>query len=140
LLVNESVYMPVNHFMIPVQLDERLLFSELWVDPDAEGQSRQRGGDEADNTRRFLFKMDIQDLGLFDMVLTNRGQQVDLKIFCPPRVAPFAKEIEAALTGILTDNGLTATSVQLSQMGKPLTLTEVFPKLFEGKNSINVKV
>ena len=35
MLINESVYMPVNHFLIPLEMDGRMLFSELWVDPDA---------------------------------------------------------------------------------------------------------
>ena len=36
-LVNESVYMPVNHYLLPLMWNHRALFSELWVDPDAEG-------------------------------------------------------------------------------------------------------
>ena len=36
MLVNESVYMPLNHFLIPLEQDGRKLFSELWVDADAE--------------------------------------------------------------------------------------------------------
>ena len=42
------------------------MFSELWVDPDAEENLKQ-GREGRDNTIRFLFKMDIQGLGFLDM-------------------------------------------------------------------------
>ncbi len=137
LLINESVYMPLSHILIPMQWDGRMMFSELWVDPDADRE--QDAVQEGGNTLRFLFKMDIQQLGLFDVVLSCRGESVDLRVYCPQTVAPFSRVIEGALTGILTDNGLSPASIQVSQMEKPLTISEVFPRIFEGMNSINVK-
>lgn len=136
-LVNESVYMPLNHYILPLQWKERMMFSELWVDPDAE---REGGQAAPEHTTRFLFKADIQSLGLFDIVLTCRGRSVDLDVRCPERVAPFSAVIQNALTGILQDNGLETGSVQVEKMGRPLTVSEIFPKIFEGKDSINVKV
>lgn len=141
MLVNESVYMPLNHFILPLEWDGRMLFSEFWVDPDAEqepgkDENRRQGG----RTMKFLLKMDVQELGLFDVVLTSQELRVAIKVFCPERVAPFSKLIEGAVTDILTRNGLTPEEVQVRKMGRPVTLTEVFPKIFEGKNSINVKV
>ena len=139
LLVNESVYMPLNHLMIPLEWDGRLLFSELWIDPDderEEEQERGRGG----RTAKLLFKMDVQDLGLFDIVLTSRDKSISMKVFCPESVSVFAKQIRETLTEILTRNGLNAEDVEVRRMGRPLMLTEVFPKIFEGKNGINVKV
>jgi hypothetical protein len=41
---------------------------------------------------------------------------------------------------ILTRNGLNAASVSVKKMERPVTLTEVFPRIFEGMNSVNVKV
>jgi hypothetical protein len=140
MLINESVYMPVNHLMIPLNMDGRMLFSELWVDPDAQEQDGRSDGGRQGNTVRFLFKMDVQSLGLFDVVLTSQDKQVDLRISCPETVAPFSKEIEAAMSEILTRNGLTPAAVTVRQMDKPVALTEVFPKIYEGKNSVNVKV
>lgn len=138
-LVNESVYMNINHYMIPLEWDGRMMFSELWVDPDDEQDSRQdKDGEE--RALRFLFKADIQSLGLFDIVMTCRGNAVGLQIHCPPKVAPFSATIQNALTGILQDNGLEAAMVQVEKMERPLTVSEIFPKIFEGMDSINVKV
>lgn len=139
ILINESVYMPVNHYLIPIEWNDRMLFSELWVDPDAQNEGNGPSATR-DKTMRFLFKMDVQSLGLFDIILTCRAQEVSLRVACPDRVAPFSEQIQKGLSRILSDNGLNPTEVMVVRMDRPVTLTEVFPKLFEGKNSVNVKV
>lgn len=138
-LVNESVYMPLNHMLLPVEWDGKMMFSELWVDPDAEDNLKQgRGG--RDNTIRFLLKLDIQSLGLFDLVLNCQRDKVDLRLYCPERLAPFAGIVQKELSRILSENGMSAGSVQVQAMEKPLSISSVFPRIFEGENSVNVKV
>ena len=138
MLINESVYMPLNHLLVPLEMDGRKLFSELWVDADAEDQKGGKG--QGEKCMRFLFKLDVQDVGLFDIVLTSREREVDVMIACPEGVAPFAREIESTVSHILSRNDLTPSGISVRKMERPVTLTEVFPKIFEGKNSVNVKV
>ena len=116
-----------------------MMFSEMWVDPDAE-ENMKRGRGGQDNTLRFLFKIDIQGLGFFDMVMTCQKEKVDIQLFCPDKVAPFSGLVQGELSRILTDNGLTAGAVQVQRMEKPLTISGAFPRIFEGENSINVKI
>lgn len=139
MLVNESVYMPVNHLLVPLQFQEdgRMLFSELWVDPDDE--DAKQGGGQGGGTK-LLLKMDIQGLGLFDLVLMNRDKDVSVHISCPDTAAPFTKEIEQSVSQIMARNGLKPKDVTVRKMERPVALTEVFPRIFEGMNSINVKV
>ena len=82
--------------------------------------------------------MDIQDLGFFDMVLTCQGENVDLQIFGPPAVTSFAGMVQGEMTRILSENGLKPSGVQVQTMDRPLEISAVFPKIFEGENSINV--
>ncbi len=138
MLVNESVYMPLNHFLIPLEQDGRKLFSELWVDADAEDKKGGKG--EGGKCMRFLFKLDVEKVGLFDVILTSRDKEVEVAVACPEGVAPFSREIEKTVSQILTRNELTPVGVSVRKMERPVTLTEVFPKIFEGKNSVNVKV
>ena len=138
MLINESVYMPLAHFLIPLELDGRMLFSELWVDADAEEKKGNKGSGE--KCMKFLFKIDVQGLGLFDVVLTNRERDVIIVVDCPEGVAPFSREIEQTISKILARNELNSAGVSVRKMERPVTLTEVFPKIFEGKNSVNVKV
>ena len=44
------------------------------------------------------------------------------------------------MSQILTRNDLRPSRVAVRRLERPVTLTEVFPKIFEGKNSVNVKV
>lgn len=136
-LLNESVYMPLTHLALPLEWNGKMMFSELWVDPDAENNLKHGRGDR-ENVIRFLFKMDIQDLGFFDMVLTCQGENVDLQIYGPPAVTSFAGTVQGELGRILTENGLKPAGVQVQTMEKPLEISAVFPKIFEGENSINV--
>ena len=136
-LINESVYMPLTHVALPLEWDGKMMFSELWVDPDAE-DNLKRGRGDRDNTIRFLFKVDIQDLGFFDMVLTYRQDNVDLQIFSPPSVADFAGTVQGEMGRILSENGLKPVNVQVQAMARPLDVSAVFPKIYEGENSINV--
>ena len=139
ILVNESVYMPLTHVMLPVEWEGKMAFGELWVDPDAEENLKQgRGG--RDNTIRFLFKIDIEGLGFFDMVLSCQRETVDVQLYCPAKVSPFAGLVEGELGRILTENGLKANRVQVQEMTKPLTISGVFPQIFEGESGVNVKV
>ena len=138
MLVNESVYMPVNHFILPLEWNGKFLFSEMWVDPDAGGEAPSKGRSE--RTIKILFKMDVQDLGLFDVLLTSAGGKVNLHVACPEKAVPFSERIGQAMQRIIIDNGLTAEAVNVRRMERPVALTEVFPQIFERKNGINVKV
>ena len=40
----------------------------------------------------------------------------------------------------VTENGLKANRVQVQEMTKPLTISGVFPQIFEGESGVNVKV
>ena len=37
-LLNESVYMPILHLTLPLNVNGKLMFSELWLDPDDDGK------------------------------------------------------------------------------------------------------
>lgn len=140
LLINESVYMPVAHFLLPLEMNGNLLFSELWVDPDAEDDRKKSSGDSKGPTTRILLKMDIQSLGAFDVLINARESTVSMSVRCPEEVAAFSEQISHALEDILTRNGLKPDTVVVAAMKKPLTISEVFPKLFERMDSINVKI
>ena len=137
MLINESVYMPVNHFILPLEWNGKFLFSELWVDPDAANSSENGARKKC---TKMLFKIDVQPLGAFDVLLVSVEKEVSMNVFCPDKILPFADRIGQALGQILERNGLKNGGVSVMRMQRPLTLTEVFPQIFERKNSVNVKV
>lgn len=138
LLINESVYMPLNHMFFPVNWNGKMMYSEMWVDPDAEDENS--GGGAASDKIQFLFKLDLESLGYLEITLAARGDQVDLHIYGPDGVSKNNEVIAGDMASILARHQLTGSSIQVSKMEAPLALTKVFPNLFEGKRGVNVKV
>jgi len=138
LLLNESVYMPLNHVMIPLQWNGRMAFSEMWVDPDSE-RERDRPA-SGPRTVSLLLKMDVQGLGAFDFYLNMRERDVDLQISCPKAVADYSPQVSQAMTVILQRNGLRPSAVKVAEMKRSMTISEAFPKIFGKASGVNVKI
>ena len=138
-LRNESVYLPLGHMILPLEWEGKQMYSELWVDPDAEDKD-QSGKRQGGGRIQFLFKLDIQPLGFLEMALSAREDQVELEVYAPETVERSGSIVAEDLRDILAAHGLTGRTVKVSHRERALTLTEVFPDLFEGKRSVNVKV
>jgi hypothetical protein len=138
MLINESVYMPVNHYLLPFQKDGEPHLAELWVDPNAQDSTSKY--DSRKNTVKLLLQIQVPSYGQFDVVLTNQERDVDIQIACPDGAVPFSKEIEQSVSQIIDQNGLTTTGIRVRAVKRPLSLGQVFPKILERKDSVNVKV
>lgn len=138
LLVNESVYMPLLHIMIPAELHGSMLFSELWIDPE-DGEEEGSNGEKEKRIKLFL-KFDIQHVGYFEMILASCQGNVDLQLFYPKQMESKETEIKSGIRSIMEKNGFTFRSFFLEKSIRPKTISEVFPKLYERKNTINVKI
>ena len=138
-LINESVYMPLQHYMLPMNWNGKLAFSEMWVDPDAE-RSNRRAKEAAGPVQRVLIKMDIDAVGAFDVLIQNRSEGVSMLVTCPKSVAEHSPQITQSLRDIIARNGLSVEQVQVVEQHRPLTVSEVFPQVFERMSGVNVKI
>ena len=136
ILINESVYMPLQHTMLPLNWNGNLMFAEMWVDPDADGSSSSSGDGGA---MRILIKMDIQSLGAFDMLISARRDRVALELACPKAVSEHSAAVSEVIGEILRRNGLNVESVTVAERKRPVTISEIFPKLYERMGGVNVK-
>lgn len=136
ILINESVYMPLQHLLLPFQWEDKAVFSEMWVDPDAE---HNQGREEP--SPRLLIKMDVEGLGAFDLLIDSSGGRTSLQVSCPQQVAAFSGDISRDLSDILQRNGLSPGDIRVSAMRRPMNISDAFPNLFqEVKNGVDVKV
>ena len=110
------------------------------MDPDAEEREEARDGRGDGHKIQFLFKMDLPSVGFLEMTLGAGKEQVDVSVYGPDSVTAHSGLIVEDLGQILADHGLKGRSVQVQKHTRPLTLTEVFPGLFEGERGINVKI
>ena len=137
LLLNESVYMPLNHIMVPANIDGRTMFSEIWVDPKHK-EKNDKG--QKEECKRLLVKFDIKDLGFFDLIITQRKNGVDLQLYYPEALKQKEDIIKKDIAGIMEKNGLSLKNFALGMSFKKKTIEEVFPQIYERINMINVKI
>lgn len=136
-LLNQSVFMPFAHAILPAAMDGRAMFSELWVDAEAGKPSSASG---AAAPMRLLLKFDIQDLGGFDLLLTYHDDSVEAELFCPPQLTPFTGIFETKLAKMAESAGLNPEAIRASPSARRVTLTQAFPKILERMNSVNVTI
>ena len=136
MLVNESVYMPVMHAMIPVVLDGVPMFSEIWVDPDEESStpgSSERG-------IKLLIKFDLKDVGFFDVMMYYEKGKMDMLIHYPEELSGHESEIREGIRKIMSRNHLELEYLAVEQGEEPIQVSAAFPKIFERRNSVNVTI
>ena len=138
LLIHESVYMPLNHMIFPVEWNGKMMYSEMWVDPDGEEEPGKEN--PSGEKIQFLFKLDLESLGFLEITLAARQDQVELRIYGPDAVSVNGASIARDMDTILERHQLKGKTIQVSKLETPLALTQVFPNLFEGKRGVNVKV
>ena len=85
-------------------------------------------------------ELDVESLGFVEMTLAAAKGRVDVDVYGPSGVTDHSSVIAEDLLEILKSHGLPGRNVRVLEEKRPLTLTEVFPDLFEGKRSINVKI
>lgn len=135
MLINESVYMPLLHFILPFQYEENNVMSEMWVDPDAKRDSE----DESRKIKVFL-KFDIQSLGKFELTMIMQDRQTKMQLLVPPRLARQDKKIQTEVTDILRKNGIRLSQLQVRERVRDRRVDEVFPEIREKERTINVRI
>lgn len=138
LLLNESVYMPLLHLVLPMNVDGRLLYSEAWIDPDAaKPQGRQ---EEKKNAVRALIKFDIQEVGFFDLYLYYFDGKADVQLNYPDSYKGKEGEIRENMRRIMKERGIDCGTLILESSEGSIPLSEAFPEIYERRNTINVRV
>ncbi len=137
MLLNESVYMPVLHLMLPIELNGQLMFSELWIDPDEDGSA---SSDPKERTAKLLIKFDIKDVGFFDLLMVYEKENVSMRLFYPENLSSFEPEIKRGMNEILDRNGLNCEYLGVERSAGSIPVSAVFPKIFERKNAVNVTI
>lgn len=137
MVLNESVYMPLLHLAFPLEIDGRKMFSEMWIDPDENGSSTQA---ERKRKTRLFVKFDIRDLGQFKLVVLYGEDASSLQLYYPEQLQKSQDSIQKEIKKILETHSLKADQIYLQAGGGPSSPLEVFPKIQERKNSVDVRI
>lgn len=137
MVMNESVYMPLIHLAFPLDIDGRMMFSEMWIDPDEEGSATEGGGKRS---ARIFVKFDIRDLGMFKLVVQYSEENASVQLYYPEQLQSFEGNIQKGMKEILQRNNLRVDSMYLQPGGGPDSPVQVFSKIQERKNSVDVRI
>ncbi len=137
ILLNESVYMPVIHTMLPMMVGGKMTFGELWIDPNAGNSSQKQKGERI---IQGLLKFDIEEVGFFDMYFIYSGENINLQITCPEEMAEYGSQIKDDIAAIFSRNNIRVQEMFVDSGQSSIPISQAFPKIFERKNSINVSI
>ncbi len=136
MLINESVYMPVLHVMLPLILNGVPVFSEMWVDPDEE--SGNAGSSE--RGVKILLKFDMKEVGFFDMILYYEKGKMDMMLRYPESLSQHEGEIRKGIAEIMSKNDVELEYLAVEQGKESIPVSAAFPKIFERRNAVNVTI
>ena len=142
MLLNESVYMPVLHMALPLNVNGKLMYSEMWIDPDSE-QDRKKGEKGSDRKVRGLVKFDIKNLGFFDLFFiysTGAEKNISLQFHYPESMAEDHVKLSSAIREILGRNQIQVSQLVLDTSEISIPVSEAFPVIAERRDSINVRI
>ncbi len=137
LLLNESVYLPLMHLLLPFQYKDKEVASELWVDPDAEKEEDEEG---RGRKIKFLVRFDIQETGSFELAASVQERRVKMQLSVPPALLEKRQEIQNKMTEIFKKNGMEVGRLVLKEKQGETRLEEVFPEILRKEKVINVRI
>ena len=138
MLLNESVFMPVLHMVFPMNVDNRMLYSEMWVDPDAGRDEKADSG--KGKAVKALIKFDIQDIGFFDLFLFYYDGKADMQLNYPEQYKKQEKQIKEQISRIFAERGIGFRSLVFGSSTESIPLSEAFPEIYVRRNTVNVRV
>lgn len=139
LLLDQSVYMPFTHLVLPAACNGKFLFSELWIEKNGEHSA---GGKIQPAVRpiHLFLKFEIKSLGVFSAEISLSGRSARMKLSCPAALENNRTQIGGALSGILEANGLTPEAVELVPENSIPIEKRIMKKVYERKVGIDVTV
>ncbi len=137
ILLNESVYMPILHTMLPLNIDGKLMFAQTWIDPDAQKDHKERG---LGKMVQGLVKFDIEGIGFFDVFFIYQDSNMKMQISCPTALETDMKRIKEDIVRLVSSYGISVAEMFVDTQDVSIPISAAFPKIFERKNSINVSI
>lgn len=135
LLSAPGVFTPLLHFLVPLDIDGMKAFGELWADPDA-GRDPETGSEDS----HLFLCFEIEEAGYFELELYAREKSVSVALMCPAGTERHYMPIKEAVPAIAEACGYNAERMTVAPLKKRRDLTNVFPKLNERRNSLNVRI
>lgn len=137
LLLDNSVFMPLNHMFLPVNYNGKFMFTELWVEKDSE--HKLATADQKPITR-MMVNFDIKGIGFFEAIMWISEDNVDVELNYPSTLQASAGEIQDNVSKIFRKNGLKMNNIVLAADQPPRRVQDVFRNLFDARRGVDVTI
>ena len=136
LLSSPCNFTPLLHFIVPVQSFDMKTFAEIWVDP----QDEEASGKSGETGLHFMIVFDVDGIGQFEVEMFVNGQDIALKLLCPPAYVSEFSGFGEAVSGAIAGTRYRFNSVKVDKLEKHRSLMDVFKTLPHRRAGIDVTV
>ncbi|MCL2634534.1 MAG: hypothetical protein FWD34_08490 [Oscillospiraceae bacterium] len=132
-----GVFTPLAHYIIPLQFGGTRAFGELWVDNDEKNAAA--GADGKKNIHLFL-TFEVETVGRFETDLYASGAEINLAVLYPEGFEGEMKAIKEKINRIIADTGYHVKEFRTGVLREPHDLTQIFPRILEKREGLDVVV
>ena len=129
LLSSPSNFIPLLHFVLPMQSELLQAYSECWIDVESK---------ENIQLIHVLCAIEIQSLGHFEVEIWQTDDRIKCEVFCPPELVEGFKPMVHILSKRILESSYKLDHVQVKDLVQARSLLDVFSHLNELQNGINV--
>lgn len=133
---NHNPIMNVLHFVLPLHMDNKYSFAELYIDPD----SSERRGNSGEKTIKLFLCVDSQEHGLLELSFWVHGKDIELSMSCPGVLVNSLGGLKEELSRIASRSGYNLGKYEVGELTRPKNVMHVFPKLITRRVGIDARV
>lgn len=139
LLSSPCNFTPLLHFIVPVEYFDIRAFAEIWIDPNADEEAGQAGGDTA-STTHLLIVFDVDSIGRFEAEIYVQEMRIAMNLLCPPAYVEEFQGIATPIRRALSTLGYTFEALNIDRLNQTHSLMDVFTDLPRKRTGIDVKI
>lgn len=139
LLSSPCNFTPLLHFIVPVQDGDLRAFAEMWIDPNEQNESWEKGGDPTESMH-LLIVFDVEGVGQFEAELLVTGKKIAFNLFCPPAYVDSFAQIGSSAAKLSANTGYSFSEVYVGKLERTRSLMDVFKTLPHRRTGIDVTV
>lgn len=129
LLSSPSHFVPLLHFVLPMQSELLQAYSELWIDVKK---------DDGQNLNHVLCAIEIEQFGHFEIELWQVNDRIKCDVYCPTELLELFKPVVNNLSKRIFESSYKLDQVNIKSLSQARSLLDVFTHLGELQNGINV--
>lgn len=129
LLSSPSNYIPLLHFVLPMQSEVLQAYSEVWINVEEK---------ESERSCHVLCAIELEQLGHFEIELWQLNDRIKCDVYCPSELVESFKPIVHRFSQRIFESNYKLDQVHIMSLDQARSLLDVFTHLSDLQNGINI--